>query len=107
MASTCHSGVRLHDACQPTNTHQTRVACLNAPPKMHHSATCMGFELLNVLVGGVPVLTAGFNSENLTLPLDLTPYAAEARMLANAPQVVNIVKTQAVTMNNHHSGNNC
>ena len=74
---------------------------LLAPP----TATCMGFELLNVLVAEDPsVLTAGFNSENLTLPLDFTPQGPFSRMLAGNRAVVDILANQPVAMNNHHSG---
>ena len=65
----------------------------------------MGFELLNVLVAEDPsVLTAGFNSENLTLPLDFTPSGPFSRMTAGNKEVIEILETQPVTMNNHHSG---
>jgi len=68
-------------------------------------ATCMGFEMLNVLVAQDPsVLTAGFNSENYTIPLNFTAYGPTSRMTSNNKEVISILSTQPVTMNNHHSG---
>ena len=69
------------------------------------AATCMGFEMLNVLVAQDPsVLTAGFNSENYTIPLNFTAFGPTSRMTSNNKEVISILSTQPVTMNNHHSG---
>ena len=50
------------------------------------AATCLGFELLNFLVAGAnsSVLTGGFDSENLTLPLDFTANGSSSRMMTAA-----------------------
>lgn len=69
-------------------------------------ATCLGFEMLNVVAAGDPsVLSGGFDSENLTLALNLEDAASSSRLLGSAPKnVVDILTTQTVTMNNHQSG---
>ncbi len=50
------------------------------------AATCLGFQLVNFLVAGgnISVVTNGFDSENITLPLDLATGANASRMLTAA-----------------------
>ncbi len=49
-------------------------------------ATCLGFEMLNFLAAGanISVLSSGFDSENLTLPLTFTSTGASSRMMTAA-----------------------
>jgi hypothetical protein len=54
----------------------------------------MGFQVLSVLTGGEDVLTCGFNSENLPLPLDFTPAAANSQIFATyPPALVTVIQT--------------
>lgn len=93
------AGQQLYDAVVEAN---------KAGEYMPLWATCLGFEMLHVLASGDPaVLTGGFDSENISLALDLTPAAGSSRLLGagSAPSnVVDILSGQAVTMNNHMSG---
>jgi gamma-glutamyl hydrolase len=69
--------------------------------------TCMGFQFLSILAAGgnTSVLQSGFDSEFLSLPLQLTSLAASSRVFGGAPQrVMRILSTQNVTSNLHHSG---
>jgi len=48
-------------------------------------STCMGFQLLHILASNNhSILTDGFRSSNLALPLDFTTEAAASRMLGKA-----------------------
>eukprot|EP00762_Andalucia_godoyi_P002235 ANDGO_07496.mRNA.1 Gamma-glutamyl hydrolase A len=68
--------------------------------------TCMGFELLISVMCGNPEILESFDSENITLPLSFTPAAKSSAMFgSSAPQdIVNILGSEAVTMNNHGYG---
>jgi len=67
--------------------------------------TCLGFETLSVLVGGVEVLIDGYDSENLPLPLEFTNKAASSRLFHKMPHdLMQILTSENVTMNNHISG---
>lgn len=68
--------------------------------------TCMGHELISVLAAqNASTLTGGFDSENLTLPLQLESAAFSSRMMGKLPpNVLSILAKQPVTMNNHMSG---
>jgi gamma-glutamyl hydrolase len=62
---------------------------------------------VNFLVAGpnISVVTNGFDSENLTLPLNFTPTGQSSRMMTAAgPEIVSILANQPVTMNNHQAG---
>jgi hypothetical protein len=62
---------------------------------------------VNFLVAGpnISVVSSGFDSENLTLPLNFTPTGESSRMMTAAgPEIVSILANQPVTMNNHQSG---
>lgn len=60
---------------------------------------------MNVLAArDTTVLDDGFDSENLPLPLNLTAEAADSRMFGQSKALLNILGTEAVTMNNHMSG---
>merc|ERR1711879_586136 len=72
-------------------------------------ATCMGLQTLSVLVSKQPsVLHANaFDSESLSLPLNLTTpsMSIESRFLREmAPDVLEILTTEKVTVNLHHDG---
>lgn len=50
-------------------------------------------------------LLSRFDSENYTIPLDFTSLAPQSRLFANASsELMNILATQPVTMNNHMYG---
>ena len=69
--------------------------------------TCQGFQLLNIMTSGNwSILTRNaFNSENISLALDLQPGWNESRLLGTAPKhIIDILSTQNVTLNLHHDG---
>jgi len=67
--------------------------------------TCQGFEELCVLQSQNQNLLASFNSENYTVPLNFTPLAKTSRLFGSAPSnIVDILGSQPVTMNNHQYG---
>jgi len=69
--------------------------------------TCLGFQLISVLVGNESVLTGGFDSENYAIPLTFVINATDSRLFNpdNCPQdVYEALGTQAITMNNHQDG---
>jgi len=68
--------------------------------------TCLGFETIAVVAAhDASVLSGGFDSEDLPLALNLTAAAASSKLLGSAPaQIVSIIGTEAVTMNNHREG---
>jgi gamma-glutamyl hydrolase len=69
--------------------------------------TCQGFQLLNILTSkNVSVLSVDeFDSDDLSLPLELTVAAKASRMLGSAPaDVFTILQTENVTSNLHVSG---
>eukprot|EP00003_Mantamonas_plastica_P024915 TRINITY_DN4762_c0_g1_i1.p1 TRINITY_DN4762_c0_g1~~TRINITY_DN4762_c0_g1_i1.p1 ORF type:complete len:378 (+),score=134.15 TRINITY_DN4762_c0_g1_i1:129-1136(+) len=67
--------------------------------------TCLGFQTLNVITANNISVLSGFDSENITLPLDFTSDPSKSRMFGFAGQeIVKILGSQPVTMNNHHSG---
>lgn len=77
--------------------------------------SCLGFEWIMQLASGDDhILAGGFDSENLTLPLNLTAAAASSRILAPAastpvafaehPRSILDALALPVTMNNHQQG---
>lgn len=69
--------------------------------------TCLGFELMAIMAADDhSILVTGLDSQNLPIPLELTPLAATSRMLGkDAPQhLVHAMATQDITMNNHQAG---
>jgi len=78
--------------------------------------SCLGFEWIMKLASEDDhVLRGGFDSENLTLPLNLTAAAATSRVLSPAAttpvpfekpamSVLDALKTLPITMNNHVEG---
>lgn len=69
--------------------------------------TCLGFQLISFLASDFDqsILTSGFDSENLTLPLSFTPAAAASKLYSPMPTgVIETFATLPVTMNNHHDG---
>ena len=78
--------------------------------------TCDGFEwLMQIGAADDGVLKAGFDSENMSLPLNFTDAAAQSRLLADAadtpvqgmrPQlsVLNALANLPLTLNNHQQG---
>eukprot|EP01138_Halocafeteria_seosinensis_P013874 gb/GECG01014167.1/.p1 GENE.gb/GECG01014167.1/~~gb/GECG01014167.1/.p1 ORF type:complete len:341 (+),score=28.45 gb/GECG01014167.1/:1-1023(+) len=68
--------------------------------------TCMGFQLLSILgAQNHSVLVSGFDSEDYSIPLMLTTGASSSRIFGQAPRdVMNILATENVTANLHHSG---
>jgi len=70
-------------------------------------AICLGFQLVNFLVAGAnsTMVSPGFDSDNLTLPLDFTADGPSSRMMeAAGPDIVAILGNEPVTMNNHIFG---
>jgi len=68
--------------------------------------TCLGFQLMSILAANDhSILLDGYDSENLSLPLYLTPEAATSRILgACPPSVLTALTQQSSTMNLHHEG---
>jgi hypothetical protein len=69
--------------------------------------TCMGFQLLSILIANDSSVLCGgcFNSYNLPLPLDFTPLAASSRLYGNAPaDIIKNFENQNITINLHHDG---
>mgnify|MGYP002631418548 CR=1 FL=1 len=78
--------------------------------------SCLGFEwIMQLASADDKILVNGLDSENLTLPLNLTDSAATSRVLGPASKmpvpfespplsVLDALETLPITMNNHHSG---
>lgn len=69
--------------------------------------TCQGHELVSFLGSNMNMstLTGGFDSENLTIPLNFTNAAATSRLYGSMPaNVLSIFANEPVTMNNHQMG---
>jgi len=82
--------------------------------------TCDGFEwLMQIAAEDDTVLTSGFDSENISLPLNLTAAASSSRLFDEAASfpiqgshlvkggavtVLTALATQPLTLNNHHQG---
>lgn len=71
--------------------------------------TCMGFEWLVIATTqNVNILdpkSGQMDAYNYSIPLDFTEAAYKSRIFASASnQIMNILSTQNVTMNNHHYG---
>lgn len=71
--------------------------------------TCMGFQWLMIAASRNPNIldppTGTMDSENLSIPLDFTSAAASSRLFSGAdPRIVEILRTENVTLNNHHYG---
>lgn len=69
--------------------------------------TCLGFQFLSLMgaKGNHTVLTSGFDSEDLPLPLDFTGAAKASKLFSTAPSFVyDSLQTKPITMNAHHSG---
>jgi gamma-glutamyl hydrolase len=69
-------------------------------------ATCLGFEAVAILAAkDYSLLHTGFDSWNLSLPLEYSASYKDSKMLGSAPQdVLEILEHQAVTLNNHVAG---
>ncbi|KAL0979119.1 hypothetical protein UPYG_G00180980 [Umbra pygmaea] len=66
--------------------------------------TCLGMQLLTVLVAGQNLLTKT-SAENISLPLNLTSEAYSSRMFEGFPDdVMNALSQEALTGNFHHYG---
>ena len=81
--------------------------------------TCDGFEwLMQIMADDDSVLTSGFDSENISLPLNLTTAARSSRLFADASRipiqgmmtregsttVLQALESLPITLNNHHQG---
>ncbi|KAE8291844.1 Gamma-glutamyl hydrolase [Larimichthys crocea] len=66
--------------------------------------TCMGMQLLTVLVAGENLLT-NTTAENIALPLNLTPEAATSKMFKGFPNdLMKALTQEPLTGNFHHYG---
>ncbi|XP_076846462.1 gamma-glutamyl hydrolase [Brachyhypopomus gauderio] len=66
--------------------------------------TCLGFQLLTVLVAGENLLSKT-PAENIPLPLNLTSEAASSRMFRDFPaELITALSQEALTGNFHHFG---
>ncbi|KAM6965052.1 gamma-glutamyl hydrolase-like [Aplochiton taeniatus] len=66
--------------------------------------TCMGMQLLTVMVAGKNLLT-NTSAENMALPLNLTAVAHSSRMFQGfSPKVMKALSEEALTGNFHHYG---
>jgi len=70
--------------------------------------TCMGFQMLHILTANNhSILSSGFDSYNLPLPLEFTDEAFTGKMFnkQSTPQeILEIFAKRPVTMNLHHAG---
>jgi gamma-glutamyl hydrolase len=69
--------------------------------------TCLGFEwLIEVTSASDTILDKGFDSENITLALELTSAAADSRMFGKDKALMAMLSnaTNPPTMNNHQAG---
>jgi len=67
--------------------------------------TCFGFQEISMLAAqDLNLLNGPLDSENYTIALNLTDKAATSRMFTNASDVLHILATSPVTMNNHRWG---
>lgn len=67
--------------------------------------TCEGFQLLNILTGGINVLQTGFDSEDICLPLQLISDPKDSRFFSNLSSfAVETLTTKNSTINFHHDG---
>jgi len=71
--------------------------------------TCMGFQWLLIAQSKdqniLDPKNGQFDSYNLSIPLEFTPTYMDSEMFADAPvEVIKILSTVNVTMNNHHYG---
>jgi gamma-glutamyl hydrolase len=66
---------------------------------------CMGFELLATITSQDFNILSPVDAENISMPLNLTKRVANSRWLGSAPSnIINILTTQKVTLNNHRWG---
>lgn len=98
----------------PTSLASSSLILLDAPLQLQSNnagehfplwGTCLGFQELNILAAqGVNVLSE-FDSENYTIPLNFSAgYRASRLFSAASQQVIDILASKPVTMNNHHQG---
>ena len=71
--------------------------------------TCMGFQWLLIAASGDQNIldppSGQFDAYNYSIPLEFTSAAQGSRMFSSAPeQLMTILATENVTMNNHHYG---
>jgi len=68
--------------------------------------TCEGFQLLHILAAqNQAVLLGGFDSEDISWPLQYTSEAATSRLFSSLPTyIVDLLETQNVTVNFHSYG---
>jgi gamma-glutamyl hydrolase len=69
-------------------------------------ATCLGFEwLVQITAQDLTALESGFDSENITLPLNFTTLAPESKLFKTMDkQTYGWLANKPITMNNHHQG---
>ena len=68
--------------------------------------TCLGFELISFLAANYSetVLTSGWDSENITLPVKWDDAAATSRLFGGVPELRDIFASKAVALNAHQQG---
>ena len=68
--------------------------------------TCQGIQVLSILAAdNASVLQDGFDSEDLSLSLDLTQNSLKSRLFSGLPgDIIKILALQNVTMNYHYKG---
>ncbi|EFA81874.1 peptidase C26 family protein [Heterostelium album PN500] len=67
--------------------------------------TCMGFQQLCMLAGDDFNILTGFNSENYTVPINMTAAASSSTLFSLAsPEIMSALANQPITMNNHMYG---
>ena len=69
--------------------------------------TCLGFQTLHVIVaGGRPeILSRGFASEDISIPLDFKDDPKKTRMFEEMPdELVKSLEDESVTYNHHQAG---
>lgn len=68
--------------------------------------TCLGLEwLVEITAEDVNALNSGFDSMNISLPLNFTSLAPQSKLFAKAdPRISQWLSDKPITMNNHHLG---
>eukprot|EP01060_Flectonema_neradi_P033267 TRINITY_DN5534_c0_g1_i1.p1 TRINITY_DN5534_c0_g1~~TRINITY_DN5534_c0_g1_i1.p1 ORF type:complete len:317 (+),score=58.22 TRINITY_DN5534_c0_g1_i1:148-1098(+) len=90
---------------------QSAVAAYQSGDHVPVWGTCLGFQwLAQIVANDMHILDTGFDSENISLPLDLTSFAQQSRILDGSSQYGDELRTilsnksNPVTMNNHQNG---
>ena len=66
--------------------------------------TCLGSEMLAMLISGNDTILSTFSAENISLPLHFTPEAASSQLFSGMPPGVEAAFREPITVNEHELG---